>query len=234
MRNQQAACVQVPMMTSSNGNISASLGNTAVTYGFPSKRPATRSLDVFFDPRLNKRLSTQSRRRWFETPSRSLWRHCNANSPRICISDNQIALWFCLCMPLDPIRNLQNESHEYWSATIAINNMYNSYAYELNKKRRLVKWFYRFNRKLGVAVIGGIGGCHKHQWRQFTQSWHYDDFQFSVFRSELSRSRYKVSDISACNLGWRPRVKCHLGSPNGPPMVDGWVVRLSFGWSANQ
>ena len=26
---------------------------------------------------LNKRLSKQSRRRWFETPSRSLWRHCN-------------------------------------------------------------------------------------------------------------------------------------------------------------
>ena len=27
--------------------------------------------------RLNKRLSKQSRSRWFETPSRSLWRHCN-------------------------------------------------------------------------------------------------------------------------------------------------------------
>ena len=26
---------------------------------------------------LNKRLSKQSRRRWFETPSRSLWRKCN-------------------------------------------------------------------------------------------------------------------------------------------------------------
>ena len=26
---------------------------------------------------LNKRLSKQSRRRWFETPSRSLWHHCN-------------------------------------------------------------------------------------------------------------------------------------------------------------
>ena len=26
---------------------------------------------------INKRLSKQSKRRWFETPSRSLWRHCN-------------------------------------------------------------------------------------------------------------------------------------------------------------
>ena len=36
--------------------------------------PWTRSFDVFFDQ--NKRLSKQPRRRWFETPSRSLWRHC--------------------------------------------------------------------------------------------------------------------------------------------------------------
>ena len=30
-----------------------------------------------FDLRLNKRLSKQSRRRWFETPSHPLWHHCN-------------------------------------------------------------------------------------------------------------------------------------------------------------
>ena len=33
---------------------------------------------VFFDPHLNTWLSKQSIRRWFQTPSRSLWRHCNA------------------------------------------------------------------------------------------------------------------------------------------------------------
>ena len=37
----------------------------------------TQSFDVLSDLRLNKRLSKQSWRRWFETPSRSLWRHCN-------------------------------------------------------------------------------------------------------------------------------------------------------------
>ena len=36
-----------------------------------------RSFDVFFHLFLKKRLSKQSRRRWFETISRSLWRHCN-------------------------------------------------------------------------------------------------------------------------------------------------------------
>ena len=34
--------------------------------------------DVFFDLRLNKRLSKQSWGWWFETISRPLWRHCNA------------------------------------------------------------------------------------------------------------------------------------------------------------
>ena len=41
------------------------------------QRPVTRSFDVFFDLRLNKRLSKQSRGWWFETLLRPLWRHCN-------------------------------------------------------------------------------------------------------------------------------------------------------------
>ena len=36
-----------------------------------------RSCGVFLDRHPNKRLGNQSIRRWFETPSRSLWRHCN-------------------------------------------------------------------------------------------------------------------------------------------------------------
>ena len=44
---------------------------------FPSQRPVTRSFDAIFYLRLNKRLIKQWRRRWFETPSHPLWRHCN-------------------------------------------------------------------------------------------------------------------------------------------------------------
>ena len=55
------------------------VGNSAVTGEFPSHRPVTRWFDVFFHLRLNKRLCKQSRRWWFETPSRPLWRHCNWN-----------------------------------------------------------------------------------------------------------------------------------------------------------
>ena len=48
-------------------------GKPPVIGGFPSQRPVTWNFDVFFDLRLNKRLSKQLRRRWFETQSRSLW-----------------------------------------------------------------------------------------------------------------------------------------------------------------
>ena len=48
-----------------------------VTGEFPAQRPVTRSFHVFFDLRLDERLNKQSRGWWFETPSRSLWRHRN-------------------------------------------------------------------------------------------------------------------------------------------------------------
>ena len=55
-------------------------GNSPVT----AQWPVTRSFDVFFDLRPNKLLSKQSRGWWFETPSRSLWRHCNDKRSREC------------------------------------------------------------------------------------------------------------------------------------------------------
>ena len=57
------------MMTSSNGNIFRVTGHLCgeftVTGEFPAQKPVTRSFDVFFDLRLNERLSKQS---WFKTP----------------------------------------------------------------------------------------------------------------------------------------------------------------------
>ena len=44
---------------------------------FHAQRSVTRIFDVFFDLRLNKRLSKQSRRCRNEAPLRSFWRHCN-------------------------------------------------------------------------------------------------------------------------------------------------------------
>ena len=51
--------------------------HSPVTDEFPAQRLVTRSFDVFFDLRLKQQLSKQWRRRWFETPSRSLWRQCD-------------------------------------------------------------------------------------------------------------------------------------------------------------
>ena len=45
-------------------------GNSPVPGEFPAQRPVTQSFDVFFDLRLNKRLSKQSWGWWFETLSR--------------------------------------------------------------------------------------------------------------------------------------------------------------------
>ena len=77
----------IVMMTSSNGNIFRVTGHLCGEFTgpgeFPTQRPVTRSFDVFFDLRLNKRLSKQSWGWWFETPSWSLWRHCNGVGHKI-------------------------------------------------------------------------------------------------------------------------------------------------------
>ena len=71
------------MMTSSNWNIFRVTGHLCVEFTgprwIPAQRPVTRSFDVFFDLRLNKRLSKQPWGWWFETPAWSLWRHRNGD-----------------------------------------------------------------------------------------------------------------------------------------------------------
>ena len=53
--------------------------NSPVAGEFLAQRPVTRSFDVFYDLRLNKRLNKQWWGWWFETPLRPLWRHSNAS-----------------------------------------------------------------------------------------------------------------------------------------------------------
>ena len=84
------------MMTSSNGSIFGVTGHLCGE--FPSQRPVTRSFDGFFALRLNKRLSKQSWCWWFETPSRSLLRHCNANTDYgllMAVCFLKTAIWGC-------------------------------------------------------------------------------------------------------------------------------------------
>ena len=68
-------------------------GNSLITGEFPAQRPVTRSFEVFFDLRLNSQLSKQSWRRWFGTPSCSLWRHCNGSDGRN--RNKNFRAWYC-------------------------------------------------------------------------------------------------------------------------------------------
>ena len=71
--------------------------NSPVPGEIPAQRPVKRGFDVFFDLRLYKPLSKQWRGWLFETLSGSLWRHCNALVPHICVSesgfDNGLSHW---------------------------------------------------------------------------------------------------------------------------------------------
>ena len=85
------------MMTSSNGNIFRVTGPLCGDFTgpgeFPTQRPVTRSFDVFFDLRLNKRLSKQSWGWSFGTPSWSLWRHRNVNHVIMALNCITLSIW---------------------------------------------------------------------------------------------------------------------------------------------
>ena len=89
-------------------------GNSPVPGEFPSQRPVTRSF-VFFDLRLNKRLSKQSWCWLFETLSRSLWRHCNVILPEHSGFSHRRANFHSICLDF-VVRcpysmNLSHKSH---------------------------------------------------------------------------------------------------------------------------
>ena len=66
-----------PMAETFSALLAICAGNSPVPGDFPTQRPVTRSFDVFFHLRLNKRLSKQWWGWWFETLSRPFWRHRN-------------------------------------------------------------------------------------------------------------------------------------------------------------
>ena len=77
-------------------------GNSLVTGEFPSQRPVTWSIDVFFDRCLNKCLSKQSLGWWFEMLSHSLCCNCNVYS--------------IISGPIDIIMNSISNCKDSWMA----------------------------------------------------------------------------------------------------------------------
>ena len=104
------------MMTSSNGSICRVTGHLWGEFTgpgeFPTQRPVTRSFDVFFDLRLNKRLSKQSWGRWFETLSRPfpLWRYRNVVSPLATAVGGKMCLWDSGVLGMIPRSTLWSDS----------------------------------------------------------------------------------------------------------------------------
>ena len=67
-----------------NGNIFRVIAHLCGEFTGNRWIPLTKASDVFFDLRLNKRLSKQSWWWWFETPSRPVWRHRNDVTHCVC------------------------------------------------------------------------------------------------------------------------------------------------------
>ena len=83
-------------------------GNSPVHGEFPTQRPVTRSFDVFFDLRLNKRLSKQPWGWWFETPAWSLWRHRNVTDLSQTSKVVSFGEWICNSTPHSTLYNVRN------------------------------------------------------------------------------------------------------------------------------
>ena len=101
----------------------------------PAQRAVTWSFDVFFDLRLNKRLSKQLWGWWFDMPSRSLWRHCNEKS-----SGN----WWPFCLGLNVLifRNLGIHSGMYSQETCRFLNNNRSIARLLCRMWQILFFFW--------------------------------------------------------------------------------------------
>ena len=106
----------VIMMTSSNGNIFRVTGPLCGEFTgpgeFPTQRPVTRSFDVYFDLRLNKRLCKQSWGWWFQTLLCPLWGHSNVYS-----TSQELWTWFvllCSGYVMVDFTHILSHCHKLW------------------------------------------------------------------------------------------------------------------------
>ena len=97
-------------------------GNSPVFGEFPAQRPVTRSFDVFFDMLPNKRLSKQWWSWWFETPSCSLWRHCNVISQSYIAHTRINCIYPCLKLLLNLMVNAMLGTWITYHLQCSVNN----------------------------------------------------------------------------------------------------------------
>ena len=137
-------------------------GNSPVPLNSPpAQRPVTRSFDVFFDLRPNKRLSKQPWGWWFETPSWLLWRqysviHCTYFSWGLWSSwIYSASLMFCYVTPL--LLLCVKINHFEFNLTIAWSNILSFQQYSTHPAPTLLFW--NHNQKHFTCYIFGTCGA---------------------------------------------------------------------------
>ena len=95
------------------------VGNSPVTSEFLSQRSVTWSFGVFFDLRLNKRLSEQLWGWWFEMPLHPLLHHCNGSImwliPNTCILSGVMpVILFLMAVIFPPVQNDKITGNIWW------------------------------------------------------------------------------------------------------------------------
>ena len=135
----------------------------------PSQRPVMWSVDAFFELRLNKRLSKKSRRRWVETPVRSLWRYCDGacalhtlRTPLLTLLDSSLLTIY------------QHHLHDFYKTLFAIN----TYVVGVLMKRYPKRYYYR--ARAGGKQFNGLH-CNKTRWPPFRRR----HFQVHFLHSRL-------------------------------------------------
>ena len=105
-------------MKTFSASLAICAGNSPVPGEFPTQRPVTRSYDVFFELRLNKRLSKQWWVCWFETPSCPLWRHCNMFIHQRIIHIAKSTLTDCVDDTILHDLNCQPKDLPFWTTSV--------------------------------------------------------------------------------------------------------------------
>ena len=141
---------------------------------FPSQRPVTRSFAIFFDLHLNKRLSKQSRRRWFEMPPHSLW-------------------WYLidLVAPQDGLSSVLRFYIDYW---LSINSLRPSEAVCISNHD------HHWSRSRLVAV-SAPSQC-LNQWRIIINWTLVNEFQWNL--NQDAKLSFKKISLKMASVKWRP------------------------------
>ena len=128
-------------------------GNSPVPGEFPAQRPVTRSFDLFFDLRPNKRLSKQSWGWWFETPSCPLWRHRNAISILLMVTGHMDGVDGFLWCGVS-LGTLQRYRWEQMNPTIP-NKPERYHSDRLNHivTKKPMDWFYSFFDEISLWIV---------------------------------------------------------------------------------